>query len=249
MDSALSPGSVKRRRRSVAVAALAAAGAATIGSFVLGSTGITSTSVAPPDGLDDTGAVAEVFSMSSTVSRMIGGATKETGKTIGKVLVARDYTRDVRVSIAWLNPLEADKVLNNPNVQLQISLYYPTSTTTGTCSNPDALAVVDGDTTFCALRDGTATGSYSVTDGELFLAPTIQSGFLRPSVDGGGALAACGADTGSPTSWCQPAVAYAAAAQRLLYVVGAITVPGGVPKGQQNQLGALEFFLRASRAA
>jgi hypothetical protein len=236
----------RRRRRAVAVTLVAASFVAT-SVYWLATAGSTDTTINPAPGLGAEGNVADISNMSATVTRMNGGAQKETGKTIGKAVIAKDFTDRVRIGIAWTNPLDADKVLNNPNAQLQIGLYYPTSTTTAGCSDADAVKVTDGATSFCTLLDSSAGGSSTVSGGQLFLAQQILSGYLQPSVHGSGSLPACAADTGSPTMWCQPSGGYAGASQRLMYIVTSITVPGGVPKGQQSQVGSLQFFMRARR--
>ncbi len=252
MDFALRRARTARRRRAQRVLAVVAVAGSLVATatYWLGSTGATSTDITAPSGLTN-GRIADVTAMSSNVSQNNGGAVKLTGKTIGKVLIAKDYTQNVRIAAAWLNPLDAQQVLGNPHAQIRISLYYPVSTTTTPCSSgQNPFLIVDGGTTFCAVEDGAATGSYTVNEsGQLFLADTILTGYLRPSVDASGTLGGCAAASSSSTTWCQPTVSYATASQRLVYIVASIIVGtrDNAPPGQQGLIGGLNFYLRTSR--
>jgi hypothetical protein len=240
--------SAAKRRRALAFAAVAVA-FLTTSTYWLAAAGSSNFTIGAPAGLAADGSVADVQTMSATVTRSNGSAYKETGKTIAKLKIAKDYTSDLRISIVWTNPVNAAKVLNNPNAQITIGLYRPVSLKgAGACSTAGALVVTDGATTFCTLRDGGATGSGSVSSsGELLIAKENLAGFLSPTISAASA-SSCVTDTGAPTAWCQPSTDYVTASERLLYVIASITVPGGIPQGQQNEVGTLDFYVQAKLA-
>lgn len=241
--------SAAKRRRAIAFAAAAFAFLAT-GTYWLAASGSTTPTIGAPDGVAADGSVAEVGTMSTSVTRSNGGAYKETGKTIAKLKIAKGYTSELRVSVVWTNPVHAAKVLNNPHAQIVMGLYRPVSLKgAGACSTAGALAVTDGATTFCTVRDGAATGSSSVSSsGELLITQQELAGFLSPTISAASA-SSCVTDTGAPTTWCQPSTTYVTANERLLYLIASITVPGGIPQGQQNQVGTLDFYVQAKLAS
>lgn len=235
----------RRRCRAIAVAAVAVSLLASV-TYWLAASGTTTTSIAPAPGLSPEGTVADVVTMSTSVTRSNGAASLQTGKTIAKLLAAKDFTNKIKVSVAWTNPVDAAKVLLNPNAQISLGLYRPVSAiASGNCSTSGALKVTDGATSFCTLLDSAAGGSTSVSGGQLLLSQSILTGFLAPTVNGS-TTAACAADAGGPTAWCQPSTALAGADQRLLYVVASILTPGGIPQGQQSQVGGLAFYVKTT---
>ena len=246
-----------RRRRSRAVAVTAVAVALLVTTvYWLSASGATGTNITAPPGLTN-GAVAAVSAMSSTVTASNGGAQKDTGVTLAKLFVAQDFTTKITVSIAWTNAVNANKVLNNPNAQIVVGLYHPIATTTsgGSCPNPQ-VKVSDSGSYFCAAEDTTAGGSQAVSGGELFLAQSLVTGYVTPSVSG--ATAGTNPCTSTSIGWCQPTGTDATnigtgitggfgSAQRLIYAIASITVPGGAPPAQQQQLTSLTFDIAVAR--
>ena len=247
----------KRSRRAVAIflVVLAFVGSAV---FYLATSGTVGSSFSAAPGTVD-GEVANVIPMSATVSRSVGAAQLQSGITIARVLVAKDFTNHNKVSIAWLNPQDATRVLNNPNAQIAMGIYRPVHTGSCTGSDPNTAVSVDDNTLsgnstsaadFCAYLDTGATSSPPFDQGQLLLSRTMLTGYLRPSVDGSTG-AACGSGT---TAWCQPsamstngALAGDETLQRAFYVIASILTPGGNPQGNVSQLNTLSFNVIVKR--
>lgn len=227
----------------MAVVVLAGLLVAMVG-YWLETSGVTATSVQPAPGLNAAGGIADVANLSTTVTGFgNGNATTVTGIAVAKITIASGYTNSARVGVSWTDPQDASRVLNNPHAQIYFGLYRPVATTTGTCTTPGTVLVVDT-TSYCTVLDTGATGSDSVFTtggdaGRLFLSSSLLTGYLNPSVDGSASEATCAADNGSASAWCQPSGL--GASQRRLFVVASITVPGGTPRGQQSQLTTLQF--------
>ena len=254
MDSTVGiPRRATRLRRLLPVAAIVVA-AVTAATYFLGTSGSTSLSVSSPAGLPASGAVADVTTMSSTVTRANGGAQLNTGVDVAKINVAAGYTNKIRVEIAWTNANQAISVLNNPHAQISVGLYHTIHTgncNTGSGTTVDAPLVNLTDTdsaTYCAALDQSATGSPSVSStGKLLLTTSDVGGNLNPALDGSGSLSACAANTSNDNDvWCQPA-SVTNSSQRALFVIASITVPGTIPPGQQASVSTLGFFVRARR--
>ena len=237
-----------RRRRAAAIVFVGAALFASVGSF-LATTGISSPSVAPPPGTPSSGNVADVTTYTSTVNRTNGAAQLQVGVTLAKIVVSSLFSNGIRVNIDWTNTAQAAKVLNNPNVQISIGLYHTIHT--GSCNtsspgNVDAplVSITDTDSnTYCAALDQGATGQFASPTGKLLLAQNQVGGFLLPSVDGSGALAACASSGTDTNTWCQPASLSSNANQRVLFVVASVVTPGGIPQGQQPSLATMSFYV------
>lgn len=260
LDLALSPPKGRRRsRRAVAIFVVVVAFIASAAYF-LATSGITGTTINAAPGTIS-GAVANVIPMSSTVSRSVGAAQLQSGVTISRILIAKDFTQSAKVTIAWLNPQDAAKVLNNPNAQIGVGIYRPVHTGACTGGDPSTAVGVDdnmlsGNSTsavdFCAYLDSSSASSPPFEDGRLLLSRTVLTGYLRPSVDGS-AGAACASGS---TAWCQPsamstngALAGDETQQRAFYVIASILTPGGNPQGQVPQLNSLSFGVFVKRTA
>lgn len=241
-----------KRRRVLALTAAALALVAAVGTFMLGGTGSSSPSIKELPGANS-GAVAQVTELSSSVTRSVGAAQLEAGVALDRLLVAEKAAEHIQVSTAWTNVPEAAKVLLNPNAQLSVGLYHPIHT--GECTatdnesnkgrEVDAPRVTIEDTNkekLCGALDEGAKGSATVSaTGKLLLSKGLISGFLRPSINGE-SLSACAA-TG--TEWCKPTSA--GEHQAALYLVTSIVTPGGIPQGQQAQASSLNFYTKVKR--
>lgn len=243
----------RRTRRAVAIIFLGGTLFATVG-FWLASAGTFSSTISPPAGLSaSNGAIATVSSMDATATGA-GSGNSISGIAIERIRIAKTFTSASHISVAWLDPQDATKVLNNPNAQLQFTLYHPVATMGSANSNcgsiSNSIEIQDGSTTYCALADTGATGSSTVTNGSLFLSQSLLVGYLLPSVDGSGADAAC---TTTQATWCQISSdgggGSDGASQRTIWLVATIDAPGNAPKGQQAQAGSLEFYVKATSAS
>ncbi|HET8895127.1 MAG TPA: hypothetical protein VFM96_13620 [Gaiellaceae bacterium] len=240
-------------RRWLALAAVAAAAIAT-GTFFLGSSGSAGLSISTPPGLPASGNVADVTTMSSTVTRTNGASVLTTGVTVAKLNVAKAYANKIRVEIAWTNANQAISVLNNPNAQISIGVYHPIHTgncvgTTGGTVTAPLINLTDTDSnTYCVSLDQSSTGSPSVSaTGKLLLAKDIVAGNVNPALDGSGALSACAANLVNDNDvWCQPA-SVTDANQRALFIIASVTTPGTIPPGQQASVSSLGFYVRVRR--
>jgi hypothetical protein len=241
-----------KRRRALALTATALAVVAAVGTFMLGGTGSSSTSIKELPGAKS-GAVAQVTELASTVTRTNGAAHLDAGVALDRLLVAEEAANHIQVSTSWTNVQEAAKVLLNPNAQLSVGLYHPIHTGECTVSDNesnkgkevDAPRVTIEDTNkekLCGALDEGAKGSASVSEtGKLLLSKGLISGYLRPSVNGE-KLSACAA---SGTSWCTPASA--GEHQAALYLVTSVVTPGGIPQGEQAQASNLNFYTKVKR--
>jgi len=240
-------------RRWLAFAAVAVA-AITAGTYYLGSSGSAGLSISTPPGLPTSGNVADVTTMSSTVTRTNGGAQLTTGVTIAKINVAKSYANKIRVEIAWTNANQAISVLNNPNSQISIGLYHAIHTgncvgSTGGTVDAPLINLTDTDSnTYCVSLDQSASGSPSVSAaGKLLLARDIVAGNINPALDGSGTLSACAANVANDNDvWCQPA-SVTDASQRALFVIASVVVPGTIPPGQQASVSTLGFYVKVRR--
>lgn len=243
----------KMLRRLVVVGGAVAA-AVTSGLFFLGSSGTAGLSISTPPGLPSSGNVADVTTMTSSVTRTNGGALLQTGVTIAKINVAASYSAKIRVEIAWTNVNNAATLLNNPNSQISIGLYHAIHTgncvgTSGGTTTAPLINLTDTDSnTYCVSLDQGSTGSPSVSStGKLLLAKNIVAGNLNPVQDLSGAESACAANTLNDNDVpCQPA-SVTDSNQRALFVIASVTTPGTIPPGQQGSVGSLAFFVHVRR--
>lgn len=243
----------QRRRALLLVVGLVAAFAAT-GAFWLAGTGANSLGIGAAPGTSSTGEVLSIETLSSSVTRSNGAAALQIGVSLSKLTIAKDYTANIRVTIAWTNVVDAVSVLNNPNANISIGLYHPIHT--GNCSSTEnsvdaPLVNVDGFCAALAPSPNQATGSATVSDtGKLLLARNLISGFLRARLAAPASPATCAAGDGSSAqsdTWCQPSGVDSN--QRILYLVASIVTPGGIPQGTQTNLSSLTFYVQAKRAA
>lgn len=240
-------------KRLVVVGAVVVA-ATTTGLYFLGASGSGSLSISAPAGLPASGNVADVTTMTASVTRTNGGALLQTGVTIAKINVAASYSNKIRAEIAWTNVNNAATLLNNPNSQISIGLYHAIHTgncvgTSGGTTVAPLINLTDTDNaTYCVALDQSATGSPSVSSsGKLLLAKNIVGGNLNPADDLSGAESACAANTSNDNDVpCQPA-SVTDANQRALFVIASVTTPGTIPPGQQGSVGSLSFFVRVRR--
>lgn len=233
------------RRRAVAIIVVSVAFVASV-TYWLAITGATSSSISPPAGAPTSGAVAEVTTMSSTVTRTNGAAQLQTGVALAKLATSKTEANHLRVEVSWTNAVAGARVLNNPNVQISVGVYHTIHT--GACNSAsnsvDAplVNVTDTDSnTYCVALDQGATGKFVSSTGKLLLAQNQISGYLFTSVDGSGSLSACASSGSDTDTWCQPA-SVSDASQRALFVIASIVTPGGIPQGQQPQLSSLTFY-------
>ncbi|MDA8296741.1 MAG: hypothetical protein M0004_09175 [Actinomycetota bacterium] len=246
-----------RRRKPIAVAIVALTALTTGSLFFLGTTGTSSLSITPPAGVPSSGGIASVTDMSATMSAGTGAAQKQDDLVIAAVTTAASEANAIKVSISWLDPNDAGKVLNNPNAQISVGLYAPVAT--GSCSGSTATTPSGAPETisFTATNNmpycgqlQPATGSSSVSSdpttgaAALFLSTSLLSGYLLPSTDLSGSEVACSAAVS--TTPCL--ISSQAGSQRIFFVGLSILTPGHSPTGQQSQLGTLSFFVRASAA-
>lgn len=234
-----------RRRRLLAVAALAVA-LSTSSVGWLATSGVVTLSVAagaPPSGTIN-GRTADLVPLNPsnvTVPAERGGQVVS-GLALGAVKVAAGYGSGSKLDIAWLDPQDAGKVLNNPNAWLSFGLYYPIHTGSCTGGDPDGAVTISVDS-LCAALDTSASGKL-VDDGQLIISKSVLSGFLRVGAsDPTGGSSPCGS---SGSSWCTPSSLSSTslgASQNVLYVVVSINTPGDTPSGQQSQAGTLSFFM------
>jgi len=244
----------RRRRRALTLVALALAAVVALAAFRLAGSGTTGPKIGELPGSTE-GAVAAITEMSSEVTRPKGGAQLDAGKALARVAVAEEAAKHVQVSVAWTNVSEAEeKVLTNPNAQLSIGLYHPIHS--GKCTSEDEakntgkevdaprVTIKDEAAETCGALDEGAGGSPSVsTTGKLLLAKTGVNGFLDPSITGQAGLKPC---SETKEVWCQPSTVTNTNTD-VLYLVASIVTPGGIPQGQQLQVGSLKFFIRAKR--
>ena len=235
----------RRARRAAAIVILGGTLFATVG-FWLASAGTFSSTISPTPGIQN-GLVATVTTMDATATGA-GSGNSISGIAIERIRIAKAYTSAVNVSVAWLDPQDANSVLNNPNAQLQFTLYHPVATadSNGNCGISNSIKIKDGSTTYCALADSSATGSSTVSSGSLFLSASLLTGYLLPSVDGSDTDGGC---TTTQATWCQisndGSSSSDGASQRTMWLVATIDVPGNAPKGQQAQAGSLQFNVTA----
>lgn len=246
----------RRRRRALAACAVALAVAVSIAAFRLGNTGNGSLGISPLPGSNN-GEVANITSMSSKVTRSNGGAQLQTGIAIDRVAVAQAAANHLKLAVSWTNAQEGGQVLNNPNAQLSIGLYHPIHT--GECTGATEKAATKGkevEAPYVNITDEEgakqklcgmlteAGGSASVSSGgKLLLAKNLIAGYIAPSLEGKASLPACEAAT---VEWCQPE-SVTEVNQDVFYMVASIVTPGGIPQGQQEQVGSLKFFVNAKR--
>lgn len=233
------------RRRAIAIVLVAAAFIGSV-TYWLASTGGSGSSISPPAGTPSSGKVADVTTMSSTVTSTNGAAQLQTGLALAELTTSKTMANQIRVEISWTNAVQGARVLNNPNVQISIGLYHTIHT--GQCNSAshsvDAPLVNLTDTdsnTYCAALDQGATGKFANSTGKLLLAQNQVAGYLTPSLDGSGTLSACTSSGSDTDTWCQPA-SITDSSQRALYVIASIVTPGGIPQGQQPDLSSLTFY-------
>lgn len=238
-------------RRARKALALTAISVSFLGSAVywLATAGDGALTIAAAPGLNSSGEIADITTMVSAITQSTGNAQLQAGKVIAKADVAKDFTDRMKISVAWTNPKRSSGVLNQ-NGQISFGMYYPVSTTSSGCSgtvNGQAkLAVVDGTTTFCGALDSAAKGSPTVSTGKLLLSNSSVAGWFGTTVDATASLAACGPDSGTAATWCQPAGLDAN--KRRIYIVAAIQNPASkVPPGQQQNVSDLGFFVKIRR--
>ena len=242
-------GQHRRRRRALALTGLALSFIGTAG-FWLSTSGVISNTISPPPG-SPTSSFADVTTLAATVSRTNGGAQLQTGVALAKIVLSRTVTTVARVDVAWTNVGAASSVLNNPNVQISVGLYYPIHT--GTCftsthGNTDAPFVNLTDTdghTYCVTLDQGATGRFTSSTGKLLLGQNQVGGYLVPSILTStiSACAIAASDvTGTP---CLP-TSVTDSNQRALWVIASIVTPGGIPQGVQPTLSTLNFYTGVS---
>lgn len=244
-----------RRRAPIAITLVTIAALTTGSLFFLGTTGTNSLTITPPVGAPSSGGVATVTDMSATMSASTGAAQKQDGLIIAAVTTAATESNAIKVSISWLDPNDAGKVLNNPNAQISVGLYSPvatgscsgsTSTTPSGAPETTSFTATDGNT-YCGQLQ-TATGSSSVSSGALFLSRSLLSGYLLPSADLSASESPCTATVSTTPCLVSSQTTAATEAQRVFFVGLSILTPGHSPKGQQAQAGSLSFFVRASAA-
>lgn len=252
LSPAMTRSTKAKQRRALALAAAALAVVAAVGTFMLGGTGSSAPSIKELPGANS-GAVAQVTELSSTVTRSNGAAQLDAGVALDRLLVAEEASNHIQVSTSWTNVQEAAKVLLNPNAQLSIGLYHPIHT--GQCTaadnesnkgkEVDAPRVTIEDTNkekLCGALDEGSKGSASVSEtGKLLLSKSLISGYLRPSINGE-KLTACEAEG---AVWCKPATA--GEHQAALYLITSIVTPGGIPQGSQGQASKLNFYTKVKR--
>jgi hypothetical protein len=247
------PASAQRsraRRRAVAVVTVGLALIASV-TVWLATTGVATTSISPPAGAPSSGDVANVTSMSSTVTRTNGAAQLQTGVALAKLALAKSNSTGLRVDIAWTNANHTARVLSNPNVQISIGVYHTVhaGNCKSTAQSVDAPLVNLTDTdsaTYCAALDQGATGRFVSSTGKLLLAQNQVDGFLLPALDGSDTLDSCASSGGDTDVWCQPA-SVTDPNQRALFLIASIVTPGGIPEGQQPDLNSLDFFIGVRR--
>ncbi len=233
-----------RARRALALTAVSVSllGSVTYWLATSGGSGLT---IAPAPGLTG-GQIADVITMSATVTRSNGNAQLQEGKTLAKADIAKDFTNRMRVAMFWSNTSRSKGNLVGGGGQIRIGIYHPVSITTGGCTT-GKLAIVDAGTTFCGILDSAAPGSPTVSEGQLLLAESRIGGWLRPTVDASANLTTCATDTSLLTAWCQPAGLDPD--KRRIYVIASLLNPAGtVPPGQQTNVANLAFFVRISRS-
>lgn len=246
----------RRRRRALALTAIAIAIAAGVAAFTLGNTGGGALGINPLPGATN-GEVANITSMSSNVTRSNGGASLQTGVALARVAVAEEAANHLKLNVSWTNAQEGGQVLSNPHAQISVGLYHPIHT--GECTGETEKAATKGkevEAPYVNITDEegakqklcgaltSAGGSGSVSSaGKLLLATNLIGGYLAPSLQGKASLPACGAST---VEWCQPE-SVTEVNQDVFYLVASIVTPGGIPQGQQEQLGSLKFFVNAKR--
>ena len=251
-----------KRTGPLAITIVAAMLILTLASFILGNSGIVSTSIAPAPGSPSNGSVASIdTTIASSVTRSQGKAQLQTGVTLARIEVTPSFATKLNVSVFWTDPYDAGKALSNPNAQISIGLYHPIHT--GTCVNQPSstvatyIAVTDGSgNTYCSALDTSAGGSANVSaQGKLLITRHLPGGYLIPTVPDGGSLALCTSFGGSANqetalAWCEPSVTAAGSLTTsgpgVLYVVASVLTPGGAPIGQQATLNALSFFINAT---
>jgi hypothetical protein len=235
-----------RQHRRRALAALMVTGAF-FGSvtFFLADTGVSTMTISPPAGVSADGKIASLTPLSVSFTRPQGNAQIQAGLAIERITVAKGRANTLKVDMAWVNPMQSAQVLNNPNAQIHVGLYYPIHT--GTCTSGHANSTSDtratitdnlgaGAVTLCTALDTAATGSLT-SAGKMILSKTNVAGFLRmAATDPAGAVPCPGAGT----SWCRPANVNAD--NNVFYIGVTIVTPGGKPAGQQNNVSTLDFY-------
>lgn len=245
----------RRSRRALALTGLALSFFGTAG-FWLSTSGVVSNTISPLPG-SPTSSFANVIPLSTTVSRTNGSAQLETGVALAKIVLSSSVTTAARVDVAWTNVGAAASVLNNPNAQISVGLYYPIHTgncITKTSGNTDAplINLTDSDTdTYCVALDEGATGRFTSPTGKLLLGQNQVGGYLVPSISTN-TISDCAAApvvnnvsvdvTGTP---CLPA-SVIDTNQRALWVIASIVTPGGIPQGIQPTLSTLDFYTGVS---
>lgn len=233
-----------RTRRALALTALSVSLLGSV-TYWLATSGAGELTITPAPGLSS-GLIADVTAMSATVTRSNGNAQLQEGKTLAKADIAKDFTNRMRVAAFWSNTSKSKGNLVGGGGQIRIGIYRPVSITTGGCTT-GKLAIIDGATTFCGILDAAATGSPTVSEGQLLLAESRIAGWLRPTVDASASVLACAADTSLLTTWCQPASLDPN--KRRIYVIASLLNPAGkVPPGVQTNVANLAFFVKITRS-
>jgi hypothetical protein len=238
------PATTRRRRlRRVLVVALAIVTLGTVGSFALASSGLVSFNlIVPPPGVTASGVVSQFVSLTPSEITVQQGnkGQKVAGLVLGRVEVAEGYAADQKVDVTWLDPQDAGAALRNPNSWLTFGLYYPIHMGSCTGGDPsDTITLTDG-ADVCAELDTQATGPLVDSNGQTIVSKTNLSGYFVVDKDDPSTAVDCGS---SGTTWCAP-TGLGLSHQNVLYLTAAITVPGGIPPGQQGETSSLSFFMR-----
>lgn len=252
MTASPARGAVRRR---LTVALVSGVLAITAGAFALANSAtVTPPGITPAAGLASNGQVASVdTSIASAITTSNGSAQLDSGVVLSAIDVAPSYAAKLRIEIDWTDPYDAAKALKTPNAQISVGLYYPIHQ--GSCVNSDKsetnawVDVVDGSYNYCSELDGSVTGSSNVgTNGKLFLAKNLPSGYMLSTKADNGSLATCTTFTGTASTestlpWCQPE---GVSTTGVIFVAASILTPGGIPPGQQATLTSLSFFVQAT---
>lgn len=253
---------VSRRRRHQRAIIVAAIGVTLLASsgYWLGNSGILGTKIQPLPGGAASGNVATISS-----STLIGSVTRNGvltyGVPVSRIIVAKSYAdastgQTIKINLAWTN---ASTATLNGNDIVALGLFYPVSTSTGTC-HLGTLFVSDSSTVptlgtgggVCVAPDTAATGGYNVDtsagsaqQGMAILSHTDISGYLKPGTTPPSTLAICAADTSTSATWCQPPGVgdQSGSTNVAMYVLAQVVNNGGnVPPGSQPAPGAFTFL-------
>ncbi|HET7571553.1 MAG TPA: hypothetical protein VFJ77_02655 [Gaiellaceae bacterium] len=245
MTAAAQTGSTVRRRRlrRLLLTALAVVAVGTVGTFALASSGLVAFNIiTPPAGVTSSGVVSQLVSLTPSQITVQQGkkGQKVSGINLARVEVAEGYAAGQKVDVTWLDPQDAGSALHNPNSWLTFGLYYPIHMDACTGGDPaDAITLTDG-SDICAALDTEATGPLVDSSGQTIISKTNLSGYFVVNKDDPSTAVDCGS---SGSSWCAP-TGLGLDHQNVLYLTTAITVPGGIPPGQQGQASSLQFFMK-----